>query len=130
MHIPYRKRSLHLSFIFGMFWLLLFVSSYFTKDGPQWMDYRWLFISLLSLGLFYYQNKYPYVKIEKDALQIGGGFGKTVRIDELLSIKKFAGDYILKTATKEAVINPQALDRQQLQLLDAALKKLDVLWVA
>jgi hypothetical protein len=48
----------------------------------------------------------------------------------LLSIKKFAGDYILKTATKEAVINTQALGRQQLQPLDAALKKLDVLWVA
>ena len=65
-----------LSFIFGMFWLLLFVSSYFTKDGPQWMDYGWLFISLQLFGLFYYQNKYPYVKIEKDALQIGGSLRK------------------------------------------------------
>jgi hypothetical protein len=40
------------------------------------MDYGWLFISLQLFGLFYYQNKYPYVKIEKDALQIGGSLGK------------------------------------------------------
>lgn len=52
------------------------------------MDRLWMVVFLLlQFGLFYYQKKYPYVKIEKDALQIGGLLGKTVRNDELSCVK-------------------------------------------
>ncbi len=60
---------------------------------------------------------------------MGGLFGKKLNLTEIKSIKKFAGDYILKTDNKELTINTQMIDSNSLTDLNTELEKLDVEWI-
>jgi len=59
---------------------------------------------------------------------VNGPFGKKLILTEIKRIKKFAGDYILKTDEKELTINTQIIDPNSLAELNAELKKLNVEW--
>lgn len=47
-------------------------------------------------------------------------------MNEIKSIKKFAGDYILKTADKELTINTKIIEPNSLTELNSTLEQLDV----
>lgn len=53
---------------------------------------------------------------------------KKLEIEEIKQINKFAGDYILKSDSKELVINTLIIDSNSLSLLDAELEKLNIEW--
>ena len=55
-------------------------------------------------------------------------FGKKLNLIEIKRIKKFAGDYILKTDEKELAINTQIINPSSLAELNAVLEKLNVEW--
>ena len=55
-------------------------------------------------------------------------FWKKLNLNELKWIKKFAGDYILKTDEKELAINTQIINPSLLAELNAELEKLNVEW--
>ncbi|HZW63096.1 MAG TPA: hypothetical protein VFF15_05555, partial [Flavobacteriaceae bacterium] len=98
------------------------------KESPLWTDYGWLVISAMYFGVYFYQRKYSYFTLGNDTIQIHGLFGKKLPLHEIKRIKKFAGDYILKTEKKELKINTQLIVPHSLKELDDALKKLDVEW--
>ena len=54
--------------------------------------------------------------------------GKKLNLTEIKRIKKFAGDYILKTDKSELTINTQIIDPNSLAELNAELEKLNVEW--
>ena len=60
---------------------------------------------------------------------MGGLFGKKLYLMEIKSIKKFAGDYILKSDTKELTINTQMIDPNSMAMLNNELEKLQVEWI-
>ena len=61
-------------------------------------------------------------------IKINSPFGKKLNLTEIKRIKKFAGDYILKTDKKELTINTQIIDPNSLAELNAELEKLNVEW--
>ena len=128
MKIGYKKRHLNVNLIFGLIWLVWFFIGVFGKEEPNWTDYGWIVISLMYLGMYFYQKNYNYLTIENGVLRINGSFGKKINLAEIKRIKKFAGDYILKTSKKELTINTQIIDTNSLAKLNAALKKLNVEW--
>jgi hypothetical protein len=68
------------------------------------------------------------VSIENGILTVNGPFGKKLNLNEIKQIKKFAGDYIIKTEKKELTINTQIIDPNSLVELNAELEKLNVEW--
>jgi hypothetical protein len=66
--------------------------------------------------------------IENGVMRINGSFGKKIKLTDIKEIKKFAGDYIIKTDKKELGINTQLMDPKSLVALDEELAKLNVLW--
>ena len=127
MKIQYKKRNLNFNLYFGIFWLLLFLSHIFFSEELDWIDYS-LLISLAYFGTYFYQRKYKYVIINNGILTINGPFGKNINLDEIKRIKRFAGDYILKTEKKALTINTKIIDPNSLAKLDAELAKLNVEW--
>ena len=128
MKIGYKKKHLNVNLIIGLFWLIWFFVRVFEKNEPNWTDYGWIVIFLMYLGLYFYQKNYKYLTIENGIINVNGPFGKKLNLTEIKRIKKFAGDYILKTDKKELTINTQIIDPNSLAELNAELEKLNVEW--
>ena len=128
MKIKYKPKHLNLNLIFGLFWLIWFFIGVFGKEEPNWTDYGWIVISLMYLGMYFYQKNYNYLSIENGIINVNGPFGKKLNLTEIKRIKKFAGDYILKTDNKELTINTQIINPSSLAELNAELEKLNVEW--
>lgn len=122
MKIGYKKRHLNINLILGIIWLVWFFVFDFNKEEMNWTDYGWLVISIAYLSIYFYQKKYKYVSIENGILTVNGPIGKKLNLTEIKRIKKFAGDYILKTDKKELTINTQIIDPNSLAELNAVLE--------
>ncbi|WP_046742912.1 hypothetical protein [Kordia zhangzhouensis] len=128
MKIGYKKKHLNVNLILGLVWLIWFFVGVFEKEEPNWTDYGWIVISIMYLGLYFYQKKYKYLTIENGIINVNGPFGKKINLTEIKRIKKFAGDYILKTDKNELTINTQIIEPKSLTELNAELEKLNVEW--
>lgn len=128
MKIAYKKRHLNVNLILGLVWLVFFFVKVFAEEELNWIDYGWIIISAMYLGMYVYQKSYKYLTIENGVIKVNGWFGKKVTLNDIKRIKKFAGDYILKTDNKELTINTQIIDPASLSELNAELEKLDVEW--
>ena len=128
MKIKYKQKHLNVNLIFGLFWLIWFFIGVFGKEEPNWTDYGWIVISLMYLGTYFYQKNYNYLTIENGIINVNGPFGKKLNLKKIKWIKKFAGDYILKTDEKELAINTQIINPSSLAELKTELKKLNVEW--
>lgn len=129
MKISYKKKHLYVNLGLGLFWLFYFILNVFFNENPNWLDYGWIVISLVYLGLYYYQKKYKYVIIDNGIIMLDGPLGKKLYLKDINRIKKFAGDYILKTGDKDLAINTQIIAPDSLAQLNAELEKLDVEWI-
>ncbi|APY09882.1 hypothetical protein BWZ22_00875 [Seonamhaeicola sp. S2-3] len=128
MKIGYKKKHLNVNLILGLVWLIWFFVGVFEKKEPNWTDYGWIVISIMYLGLYFYQKNYKYLTIENGIINVNGPFGKKLNLTEIKRIKKFAGDYILKTDKNELTINTQIIDPNSLAELNKELEKLNVEW--
>ena len=68
------------------------------------------------------------ISIKDGIIKVSSPFGKSINLNEVKRIRKFAGDYILKTDKRELTINTQLIDPISLEDLNAELKKLNVEW--
>lgn len=128
MIIRYKNRTMNINLILGLIWLVWFFVLYFTTEEMHILEYWWLLFSFTYLGLYVYQRKHQYVVITKDRIKINGPFGKEFLIKDILVKKKFAGDYILKTDTKEMGISTQMVHKDSLEQLEQALDQIPIAW--
>jgi hypothetical protein len=129
MKIHYQKKRLHTSLLLVVLWLTISTIGIFTKENRSWTDFGFFLISILYFGMYFYEKKNQYLTLDAHFLSLNQPFGKKIELSELIQIKKFAGDYILKTANTELRINTQIIDSKSLSELDAELNKLNVEWV-
>ena len=78
--------------------------------------------------MYFYEYFNQYLTIGNGIIKINSPFGKKMNLAEIKRIKKFAGDYILKTEKAELTINTQMIDPNSLAELNAELEKLNVEW--
>jgi len=129
MRIAYKKRNLNINLIAGIIWLMFGLLTLNYNENNNWTDYGYLIFGILYLILYFYQKQYKYLTVENGILKINGSFGKKINLTEIKRIKRFAGDYILKTDKKELTINTQIIDPKSLSELNTELKRLNVEWV-
>ena len=128
MKIRYKKKQLKISLVLGIVWLIFGILYLFVKDFSHWMDYGYLIISILYLSQYFYNYKYQYLTIENGVIYKSFFLSKKINLTEIKKIKKFAGDYIIKTDKTELTINTQIIDPNSLAELNAKLEKLNVEW--
>lgn len=128
MRIHYKKRQLNFNLIFGILWLTYFLIQFFFIDEFHWINYGWIIISFVYFGIYFYQKKFKYVTIDNGKMTVNGPFGKHINLTEIKQIKKFAGDYILKTDKQELIISTEIMDPNSLAKLNAELNKLNIEW--
>ena len=128
MRIEYKKRHLNIFLILGIVMLAIGLLNLNYDRENRWTDYGQIVFAILYLLVFIYQKQNKYLTIKNGILKINGSFGKKVNLTEIKRIKKFAGDYIIKTDKKELTINTQIIDPKSLTELNAELEKLNVEW--
>ncbi|PKH69024.1 hypothetical protein CXF59_01785 [Flavobacterium sp. ALD4] len=128
MKIGYKKRQMNINLILGLIWLVWFFIGILTKDKLNWTDYGWIVISVMYLSGYFYQRKNKYLTIENGFIKENSPFGKKINLTDIKQIKKFAGDYIIKTEKTELTINTQVIDSNSLAELKNELDKLNVAW--
>jgi hypothetical protein len=128
MKIGYKKRQMNINLILGLIWLVWFFIGILTTDKPNWTNYGWIVISAMYLSLYFYQRQNKYLTIENGFIKENSPFGKKINLTDIKQIKKFAGDYIIKTEKTKLTINTQIIDPNSLAELKNELNKLNVEW--
>lgn len=126
MKIYFKRTHLTFSLIMGFAFLALFLSALIFKEKVQFYDSGWLILGLSNMGQYLYKKQKGYVSISNDSIRINNLWSKGIMLSEVVQLKKFAGDYTLKTAEKEITINSQIIDPESLQKLNTVLEDLNL----
>ena len=119
---------MRINFIFGLFWLVNALLGIFTKENFKWIDYGFLAVSAIYFVMYFYQKKEKYLTIENGIIKENWPFGKQLNLNEIIQIKHFAGDLILKSENKQMTINGELIDDANFLNLKLELQKLNVKW--
>jgi len=126
MKVRYKKKKMRFNLIYGIIWAVFGLLSLNYGEENEWTDYVFILMAVLYLGQYFYEWRNQYLTIDSEFIKVNSSFGKKIRLSEISWIKKFAGDYILKTATKELTINTQIIDKVSLNELNEILAKLEL----
>jgi len=127
MTIAYKKKYLNINLIYA----LLFTVTLFPftlNSAENWM----LIIGILTptsfIAKYFYQKQKKYLTIEDERIRVNNIFGKGINLNEIQTIEKYAGDYILKTGNKKLKIDTTIIEPTELSNLNSVLEKLNVKW--
>jgi hypothetical protein len=98
-------------------------SNLLFNDFGQWNAYLLLGISVMYIIMYSINYFNQYLTIDNDIIKENHPFGKKIKLTELKNIKKFAGDYILKTEKTKLTINTQIIDEKSLEELNLILDR-------
>ena len=126
MKIKYKNKRFKKHLIFGILWTILgFLNLNYSGDN-SWIDYGFLVIAVLYWSSYFYEKNNQYLTVDDDSIKKNSITGKKIYLSDITWIKKFAGDYILKTDTEELTINTEVVDEKSLVELNRILSKLDL----
>jgi len=111
-----------------IFWLIFGAINLFFNDFGKWTTYTWFGISLMYILIYSFDYFNQYLTIQNGIIKENHLFGKKIVLTEIKQIKKFAGDYIIKTDKAEMTINTQIIDPDSLADLNTELENLNVEW--
>jgi hypothetical protein len=126
MKIKYKKKRIYINLAFGIFWILLGVINFIEGDTIRWTDYGYLLAGILYLGQYLWNITNQYLTVENGIIKKNSIFGKKINLNDITWIKKFAGDYTLKTENQELKINTELIAEKSLAELEKILGKLNL----
>ncbi len=131
MKIEYKRSLLYFYLAFGIFWIVLSLISFFTNVERTWFSYTYIIMGLTYIVLYINFKKKKYIIIENGSLTINGFLWKknSINLSEIKSIKKFAGDYTIKTNNEELKISIDSINKNQLPKFNSELEKLNIEWL-
>jgi hypothetical protein len=125
LEIKYKAKKHKYNLIFGLVWVALFLAGAITDSPSYWH----LGIAALYLVPFFFYSKKPYVTVKNGVIKQNWIFGKSIPVSEITQIKYFAGDYIIKSHTKELSINTHEIAPNSLAALTDWLRTFQDKWV-
>lgn len=126
MKIQYNKKRQNYNLAFGIVWAIIGLVSISYGEENKIGDYLFLLSSILYFGLYFYERTNQYITITENEIKKNTLFGKKINIAEITSIKKIAGDYILKTDNAEMIINTELITEESFSDLINILSNLNL----
>ena len=123
MKIRFKKKRLKYYMIFGILWLILGTTA-LIFNPENFFNYGYLLMGILYVGTYLFENKKQYLTIENGIITKNHLIPKKINLNEIKRIKKFAGEYILKTDSVEFRINTELIEENSLVELNSVLEKL------
>lgn len=128
MKIKFKNKRLYPNLFLGLVWIGLSFLGLLEDDNLRGSDYLSLIIGILYIGHFLYDVTNQYLTIENGTIWNNRLYGlkKKINLNDINRIKTFAGDYILKTESKELQINTKWIEDKSLTELNKVLEKLNL----
>lgn len=131
LKIRFKKKRLYANLIIGVIWLVfavIILFTEFTEEENHWMIYVYPIIGFLYLGQYWYDSTFQYLIIDDNTIQrnIFYGTNRKIALKDITWIKKFAGDYILKSDQKDMHIDLHLIDESSLDELNKVLANLNL----
>ena len=127
MTIAYKKKYLNLNLIYA----LLFTVTLFTvalNSEENWKLIIGILVPASFISKYFYQKQKKYLTIENNKIKVNNIFGSEINLNEIFTIERYAGDYILKTGIKKLKIDTTIIAPVELSNLNSELEKLNVKW--
>jgi hypothetical protein len=127
MTIAYKKKYLNINLIYA----LLFTVTLLTvtlNSSESWMIIIGILTPTCFIAKYFYQRQKKYLTIEDKRIRVNNIFGKGINLNEIQTIEKYAGDYILKTSKKKLKIDTTIIEPTELSNLNSELEKLNIKW--
>lgn len=121
--ISYKKSYLYINLAVGIGWLIFGIYFSLNAKNPNFSYYGYFFLGFFYLIIFYHRFRFKYITITDDYIKINQLFGWKVKREDILSVRKFAGDYKIKTAKKEYTISGTLIDNTMVAPLENILQK-------
>jgi len=136
MKIKYSKERLKSNYKLGLYFviagtLMTIAFTIFNESNEFQLDSTGTGLigaGIFSLIIYYYEKEKQYLTIKNGILTKNTLISKNINLKEINQIKKFAGDYKLKTSKSELIIDTQIIDSNSLTELNTELQKLNVEW--
>jgi hypothetical protein len=126
MKIEFKKKKNYLYLGLGILWLILGGVNFFGENEIRWTDYGYILAGCLYIGQYLWDFKNSYLIVENGFIKKNSILGKKINLNEIIWIKKFAGDYTLKTEKEELKINTELIEEKSLSELNELLDKLNL----
>jgi hypothetical protein len=127
MKIFQKKRNLYFNLFLGVLWLAYGLYRLLSTELSTWLPYTFIILSIFYLIQFFYFFIKPVLIIENNQVIYNDLFkSKTFRLDEIVKVKKFAGDITIFTKTDKIGLNAQLFEKESLVKLNAILDALDL----
>lgn len=109
------KKHQYISFLLGIFWLIIAWMDYEAKDKIDWSFYGKIIIGVLYILITIYEYYYKYIEISNDLIYRNSIPKLEIVVSDLIEVKYFAGDYILKSKNKRIEIVKNQINTTQLK---------------
>ena len=128
MKIRLKKSRFYSNIIPGVIWIALGIITLLEDENLRWLDYGYLVIGFLYIGYFLFDLTNQYLIIENGIIRknILYGFGKEIRLDEINSIEKVAGDYRLSAGATKMKIKADLIEENSRVELKRILDELNL----
>lgn len=128
MKIKFKKKILYSKLILGLICLIIAPITLLRNEDLHWSDYIYFIIGLLYLAHYAYDVTHQYLEIEDGVIKKNSlyGFRKKLNLKDIDTIKKFAGDYTLKSNDTELKIKTSIIEDHSLTSLVKVLSELDL----
>ena len=110
MKILHNQSKLNRILFLGIGYIIIGLISLATSTELYFSGFALIGI-IFVLQYFYTKNR-AYVILLENSIRSNGIFKKEIEIKNVKSIKYFAGDYIIKSAEKEIVIDTNLVDKE------------------
>ena len=119
-----RKRTVFF-LILGLLWLEIGMGSFLAFHFEEvFRDFHVFFVVFAFLNTLFYLTQYfnQYLTLKNNFIIQNFPFGKKINLSEIKEIKRFAGDYQLKTDQTTLTINTTIIAEDSLKKLTVALE--------
>ncbi len=121
----YTKKRLRKTLILAVFYWVLF-GLYFTSSAIRlgYLHFGWLLVALFGTWTYYRERRLQYLTLIDGVLKKNELWGRSIRLEEVIHIEKYAGEYILKTPDRKLRIDTHIIASNSLKELESILQTL------
>jgi hypothetical protein len=116
MKILHNQSQLKKILFLGIGYVIIGLLSLLTSSSNIFLSGS-IGIGIVFISQYFYNKNRAYVILTENSIMSNGIIKKEIEIKNVKSIKYFAGDYIIKSAEKEIVIDTNLVDKESLSNL-------------
>lgn len=113
----------------GVIWVIYVPVMYLLSQDFDTYQIGFTAIGLIYLYTYWYRRKSGFLRIdERQVATTDPFFAKKIPIEELTTVRRFAGNYIFKGGKKEISFDTHAIDEDSLIALNQKIEDLGIPW--